>query len=88
MGELARGRMRVIRVKMGSEGRITIPARMRKVLQMETGDAVVLQLEAGTIRVIPQDLAIRMAQEVVRRYVPEGFSLVDSLLSERRGEAF
>jgi AbrB family looped-hinge helix DNA binding protein len=81
-------RMGVIRVKMGSKGRITIPERIRKVLHMEVGDAVVLRLEAGAIRVIPQDLAIRMAQEVVRRYVPEGFSLVDSLLSERRGEAF
>jgi hypothetical protein len=31
--------------------------------------------------------AIKRAQEMVRRYVPKGHSLVDELLGERRSEA-
>ena len=37
----------------------------------------------------PSDVkkGIRRAQERVRRYVPEGVSLVDELIAERRAEA-
>ena len=38
-------------------------------------------------RVLSRAAAIREAQELVRRYVPEGVSLVDELLAERRAEA-
>ena len=73
-------------VKLGSNGRITIPARMLEALGVEAGDAVLLQLEDGQIRIVPYHSAIRLAQEAVRRYVPEGVSLVDALLKDRREE--
>jgi vacuolar-type H+-ATPase subunit H len=33
------------------------------------------------------DAAIKRAQEIVRKYVPEGISLADELIRERREEA-
>ena len=47
-------------------------------------DAVVTVLEDEEVRLLAHDCAIRRAQEIVRRYVPEGQSLVDELIKERR----
>jgi bifunctional DNA-binding transcriptional regulator/antitoxin component of YhaV-PrlF toxin-antitoxin module len=59
---------------------------MRKMLQIDTGDAVVLRLEGDTVLVIPLRQAIRLAQEKVRQYIPEGTSLVEELIQARREE--
>ena len=73
--------------QMSKGGRITLPAKMRKALQIDTGDAVVLRLEAHGVQVIPLRQAVWLAQERVRQYVPEGTSLVEELLQARREEA-
>ncbi len=39
------------------------------------------------MRVLSRTAALRELQAQVRRYVPEGVSLVDELLAERRAEA-
>jgi AbrB family looped-hinge helix DNA binding protein len=72
---------------MGKGGRITLPARMRKMLQIDTGDAVILRLEGDTVLVIPLRQAVRLAQEKVRQYIPEGTSLVEELIQARREES-
>lgn len=72
---------------LGNSGRITVPARMRTAMGLQTGDQVVLRLENGTLRVIPLRVAVQVAQELVRKYVPEGLSLVDELIRARREEA-
>jgi bifunctional DNA-binding transcriptional regulator/antitoxin component of YhaV-PrlF toxin-antitoxin module len=64
-----------------------IPAEFRRELGVNTGDEVVMHLEDGELRIVTLERAIRRAQELVRRYVPEGRSLVAELLAERRREA-
>jgi AbrB family looped-hinge helix DNA binding protein len=73
--------------QIGKGGRITLPARMRKALQINTGDAVVLQLQEHKVLVIPLRQAVRLAQEKVKKYVPAGTSLVEELVQVRREEA-
>lgn len=73
--------------KLGEGGRLVIPAEYRRALGLETGDEVVLELEEGAMRVLTTKEAVRRAQALVRSYVPEGESLVDELLRERRREA-
>jgi len=46
-----------------------------------------MRLENGAIRIIPLRQAVNLAQKAVRQYVPEGVSLVDALIKERREEA-
>jgi AbrB family looped-hinge helix DNA binding protein len=79
--------MTTTRVKVAEGGRIVIPAEYRKRLGVQVGDNVILQLDDGEIRLFTVREAIRRAQEMVRRYVPEGVSLVDELIAERRAEA-
>jgi len=68
-------------------GRLVIPAAYRKALGLKPGDEVLLVLEDGEIRVVSTRQAIARAQTLLRRYVPEGRSLSEELIQERREEA-
>lgn len=74
-------------VTVGPDGRIVIPAQCRKALDIEAGDKLRLRIENGELRLISRRAGIKRAQSIVRRYVPEGVSLVDELIAERREEA-
>lgn len=76
-----------VRTKVADGGRLVIPVEYRKALGIRIGDDVILRLEKDEIRIMTLQGAIRRAQEAVRRYVPEGRSLVDELAAERRVEA-
>jgi len=73
--------------KLGEGGRLVIPAEYRKALGVETGDDLVLVLGDNDIRVLTPQEAIRRAQALVRKYVPEGRMLSDELIADRRREA-
>lgn len=75
----------VAKITMG--GRVLIPADFRKRLGLEVGDEVILALEEGTVRLMPPREAIRRAQALVRAHVPEGRSLSEELLAERRRDS-
>ncbi len=68
-------------------GVIQLPAEYLEAMGVAEGDQVQLALDGDVVRVLSRAAAIREAQELVRRYVPEGVSLVDELLAERRAEA-
>jgi len=76
-----------IRTQISKSGRIVLPAKLRRALEIRAGDEIVMRLENGTIRIIPLRQAVKLAQKAVRQYVPEGVSLVDALIKERREEA-
>ena len=79
--------MAKVLAKLGEGGRLVIPAEYRKALGVKTGDELVLILEDKTMRVLTPHEAIKRAQAVVRSYVPEGVSLSDELIADRRKEA-
>lgn len=74
------------KTQLKNSGRLVLPAKMRKALDIQPGDELVLRLENGSIRIIPLQIAIKLAQKAVSQYVPEGVSLVEALLTERRDE--
>jgi AbrB family looped-hinge helix DNA binding protein len=74
-------------VELGAGGRVVIPAAFRAALGMKPGDRLTMRLEGNELRIYTQREGIRRAQELVRRYIPEGVSLVDELIAERRAEA-
>lgn len=76
-----------IRTRMGKGGRVVVPVKLRRALDIQPGDEIVLRLGNGQIRLIPLRQAIDLAQKTVQQYVPEGTSLVDALIQERREEA-
>ena len=79
--------MAKVMTKLGEGGRLVIPAEYRKALGVDTGDELVLVLEERTMRVLTPREAVRRAQALVRSYIPEGRSLSEELISERRRES-
>ena len=79
--------METIRTHLGKNGRVVIPAQFRKALGVSEGDVLMMTLDDGMVRILTPRKAIQRVQESVRRYVPEGVSLVDELIAERRAEA-
>lgn len=74
------------RVHVGAGGELTLPEKMRSALGLKAGDTLIASLEDGEIRLMTIPTAVRKAQAIVRQYVPEGVSLVDELLEDRRRE--
>jgi len=75
------------KIQITEGGRIVIPAEYRKALGLQVGDEVMLTLDDGELRILTIEASIRRAQEIVSRYVPEGRSIVDEFIAERRAEA-
>ncbi len=72
---------------LGEGGRIVIPAKYRKAMGLNPGDEILLILEDDQIRLLSIRKAIARVQASVRKYVPEGVSLSEELIKERREEA-
>lgn len=73
---------------LDEEGRLILPADVRRSLGFEAGDPVVFELDDKGLHVLPgRNEAVKRAQELVRKYVPEGRSLSDELIEERRRES-
>ena len=73
--------------KITHGGRVVIPARVRQTLGLKTGDEVILRLVDSELHILSRAEAVRRAQEMVRRHVKKGRSLVKELSAERRAEA-
>ena len=67
-----------MRVIVGPGGRVVIPAAYRDILGIAEGDAV--------FRMVSDETEVLRVRELIAHYVPEGISLVDELLRERRRE--
>lgn len=74
-------------VSLGKNGRIVIPAPLRRALGIQPGDELVLTAGEGELRITTRTHAIARAQEIVRAHAGLAGSLVDELIEERRSEA-
>ena len=74
------------KVNVGPQGRIVIPAGMRRALGIGRGDVLVARVEDGRVVLEKRDDVLARVQ---RRFegMPEGVSLADELIRERREEA-
>jgi AbrB family looped-hinge helix DNA binding protein len=79
--------MVLVKTRIAAGGRVVIPAQYRRALGLKPGDDVVMALEDGEVRILTADTAVRRAQALVRRYVPQGRDLAEELVRERREEA-
>ncbi len=77
----------LVRMAIGPGGRVVIPAAYRKALEVDEGDYIVMQMDGEDLRVSNDAKELKRMQEVLSRYVPEGVSVVDELIAERRREA-
>ncbi len=74
-----------LRIEPG--GRVVIPEALLRALDLKVGDPVILEADGDELRLRSLRRAIAEIQALVRQYVPEGVSLVDELIADRRREA-
>ena len=79
--------MNMQRGKFISGGRLQVPAEYRRQLGVRDGDAVIMELVDGELRVRPLREALSRVQDRLRAYVPQGVSLSDELIADRRAAA-
>jgi antitoxin PrlF len=68
-------------------GRLQIPARVLREFGLKDGDAVIMETVKGELRIRPYRDALARVQAEIRKYIPEGVSLSDELIADRRAEA-
>jgi AbrB family looped-hinge helix DNA binding protein len=73
--------------RLGDDGRLVIPATYRKALGLQPGEELVIRLSGAELHLWSVRQSITRAQELVRRYIPEGVDLVGELLRDRREDA-
>lgn len=79
--------MNAERGRLVSGGRLQIPARVRRELGLKDGDAVIMETVKGELRIRPYREVVSEIQKRLRKYVPEGVSVADELIADRRAEA-
>ena len=72
---------------VASDGTVVVPAAAIQALELKQGDPLFLRVTDGEIHLLTRRAIAHRVQSAVRKFVPEGVSLVDELLEERRREA-
>lgn len=73
-------------VQLGPQGRLVIPAPLRRSLGFETGDSLIARLEEGRL-ILEKAETIKLRLKSRFAHLPPSTSLSDELLAERREEA-
>ena len=79
--------MAAVRVKMGTNGRLVVPADLRKEMGLTDGKSVLLDIFNGELRVRPMEDVVKHAQERLRTFLDGKTSLSKELMADRRAEA-
>ena len=77
------------RGKREMDGRLIVPAETCEEIGLGLGEAAVLEVVEGELRIQPLSQTIEQVQTVFRRHVPKGVALADELIADRwrEGEA-
>jgi len=69
------------------DGSLVLPKEVAAALGMTEGCRVFAQFKNGELKVVSGETAMERARALVRRIIPRGVSVVDSLIADRRAEA-
>jgi AbrB family looped-hinge helix DNA binding protein len=76
-----------LRLTLGPGGRIVIPAALRDAMEVGEGDAILAWVEDGELHLLSPRVGAKQAQAMLKGLLPEGVSLADELIADRRREA-
>jgi AbrB family looped-hinge helix DNA binding protein len=74
--------------KINQNGRIVIPAAIRRQMGLKAGDSLLMEVEDGVLRMESHRARIRRIQQEFKKIIPPGGMLIsEQLIAERREEA-
>jgi AbrB family looped-hinge helix DNA binding protein len=74
------------KTRLAANGRIVIPAEIRRALGFEPGETLVMDVHEGALRIETFRQRVERIQDEFAKLIPPGVSLVDELLADRREE--
>jgi AbrB family looped-hinge helix DNA binding protein len=74
-------------IALGPQGRLVVPARFRKELNLQPGDRLVMRLAKGALVLEPQSVVQERLRARFSKVNHCGVSLAGELIRERRREA-
>ncbi len=76
-----------LRLTLGPGGRVVIPVALREAMQVNEGDALLAWVEDGELHLLSPKVGARQAQAMLKSLLPQGESLAEELIADRRREA-
>ncbi len=76
-----------VRLVIGPDGRVVIPADMRRAMELDESGSVLAQIDQGALTLTSPTVGLRKAQELVRSFDKGDGSAAEELIQERRAEA-
>jgi AbrB family looped-hinge helix DNA binding protein len=73
-------------VQLGAQGRLVIPAKLRRAMHLAAGDRLVMRIEGDSLILERREAVIRRLQGLFN-HVPAAVNLVDELAEARRADA-
>ena len=74
------------KIRVGPDRSLVVPAALIEALGLREGDILFARVEDDKIQLLTRNAVTRRVQALVREFVPEGVSLVDELIEDRRRE--
>jgi AbrB family looped-hinge helix DNA binding protein len=74
------------KVALGPQGRIVVPAEIRRELGLVPGDVLIATVEDGRLVLQKREAMLRRLRQRFA-HIPAGVSLADELIAERRAES-
>jgi bifunctional DNA-binding transcriptional regulator/antitoxin component of YhaV-PrlF toxin-antitoxin module len=76
--------MLAYKTNIGENGRIIIPAKMRKDANLVVGQGIIINLQNGELKISSYNAKLKSIQETVKSYTKDKGSLVDKLYELRK----
>jgi AbrB family looped-hinge helix DNA binding protein len=78
---------RAVPLRIGPQGRVVIPAQLRRELGIEPGETLMARVESHRLVLERRDEILRRLRSELRDARPESGGVVEELIAERRAEA-
>jgi AbrB family looped-hinge helix DNA binding protein len=78
---------RSVSSKINQNGRIVIPAAIRREMGLKAGESLLMEVEDGVLRIESHRARIRRVSVSLRQLIPPERCLSDELIADRREEA-
>jgi hypothetical protein len=77
----------LLKISIGAGGQFALSEETMRSAGLREGDTVFVHATEGEVQLLSPRTAMQQAQAMVRKLIPEGVSLVDELIEQRRREA-
>ena len=85
--EAPAGEGRPVQLRVDAAGRLEIPPDLLAAMQLGEDGRVTARVDGGELRLIAPRAALRRLRTAARELAPDGWTVVDSFIAEKRREA-